>query len=84
MSRVTFALALTALLGCAATTTSTPNGSATTLGLAGGNNSNEIWVCHGNKKPKWKQVATPAADAHRRHGDRISYTHQQANSACTK
>lgn len=87
MSRLALAVALASLLGCASTTTSTPQGVSTAIGLApgaSGNSSNEVWVCHGNKKPKWKHVATPAVDAHRRHGDRISYYHQQANTACTK
>ncbi len=87
MSRLTLALVLAALLGCSATTTTTPNGTSTAIGLApgaSGNSSNEIWICHGNKKPKWKHVGRPAVDAHRRHGDRISYNHQVANSACSK
>ena len=87
MPRLTLAVALTALLGCAATTTTTPNGTSTAIGLApgaSGNSSNKIWVCHGHKKPKWKHVASPAVDAHRRHGDRISSDHQVAHSACTR
>jgi hypothetical protein len=87
MSRITLALSLVALVACSATTTTTPNGTATAIGLApgaSGNSSNEVWVCHGNKKPKWKHVASPAVDAHHRHGDRVSYEHQHAGWACTK
>ena len=87
MSRLTLAVALAALLGCAATTTSTPQGTTTAIGLAPGasdNSSSKVWVCHGHKKPKWKHVASPAVDAHRQHGDRISYTHQLAKTSCTR
>jgi hypothetical protein len=90
MSRITLALALVALVACSATTTTTPNGTSTAIGLApgapgaSGTSSSEIWVCHGNKKPKWKHVAAPAVDAHHRHGDRISYEHQRSGWACTK
>jgi hypothetical protein len=83
MSRITLALSLVALVACSTNTTSTPNGVSTALGLAPGA-SNEVWVCHGNKKPKWKHVASPAVDAHHRHGDRVSYEHQHSGWACTK
>ena len=88
MSRLTVTLSLAALLGCAATTTTTPNGTSTAIGLApgasGNASSSEVWVCHGHKKPKWKHVASPAVDAHHRHGDRVSYLHQHSGWACTQ
>lgn len=42
-----------------------------------------VWVCHGNRNPRWQRVAAPAADAHRRHGDRVSTTPRTAGDACT-
>lgn len=87
MSRLPLAIALAALVGCAATTTTTPNGTSTAIGLApgaAGSTSNEVWVCHGHNKPKWKRVAPAAVDAHHRHGDRVSHSHQVANSSCAR
>lgn len=87
MSRIALALSLVVLVACSATTTTTPNGTSTAIGLAPGAPgyaSNEVWVCHGHKKPKWKHVASPAVDAHHRHGDRISYEHQRSGWACTQ
>ena len=85
MSRLTLPLALVLLVGCSAsTTTSGRIGVAPGISGAASDSRNEIWICHGNKKPKWKQVAAPAVDAHRRHGDRVVHTPQRANTACSK
>jgi hypothetical protein len=71
------------LLGACATATTTrgnPNAAPNSAASA----SNPYYVCHGNKNPKWKRVATNAVDAHRRHGDRVVTTPQHENTACTK
>ena len=39
------------------------------------------WVCHG-KKGTWKRVGRPAADAHAKHGDRVSYAPQPVGARC--
>lgn len=44
----------------------------------------KIWACHGGKKPKWIRVATPAGDAHRRHGDRLTHSWQTKGAACQR
>jgi hypothetical protein len=41
-----------------------------------------VWACHGKKNSKWIRVAAPAADAHRRHGDRVTSVPQDAGSSC--
>jgi hypothetical protein len=41
-----------------------------------------VWVCHGGRNAKWQRVASPAADAHRRHGDTVSATPQREGQAC--
>lgn len=41
-----------------------------------------VYVCHGNKKPKWIRVAAPAAAAHRRHGDFVSTIARKESSSC--
>ncbi len=41
-----------------------------------------VWVCHGNRTPRWQRVAAPAADAHRRHGDRVSSEPQEQGAGC--
>ncbi len=41
-----------------------------------------VYVCHGNKEPKWIRVARSAADAHRRHGDRVSEEPQKEGEPC--
>lgn len=41
-----------------------------------------VWVCHGGRNAKWQRVASPAADAHRRHGDAVSATPQREGQAC--
>jgi hypothetical protein len=43
-----------------------------------------VWTCHGKKNSKWIRVAAPAADAHRRHGDRVTSVPQEAGSACRR
>ena len=44
---------------------------------------NSVWVCHGGRNPKWHRVSAAAADAHRRHGDRISDTPQPQGQRCS-
>jgi hypothetical protein len=41
-----------------------------------------VYVCHGNTNPRWLRISASAADAHRRHGDRVSEVAQRENSAC--
>jgi hypothetical protein len=41
-----------------------------------------VYVCHGNNNPRWLRISASAADAHRRHGDRVSEERQQENTAC--
>ena len=48
----------------------------------GQGNQQFVWVCHGNRNPRWQRVAAPAADAHRRHGDRVSSRQQEEGGAC--
>ncbi len=64
------------LIGCTATTTvtTTPHEPPPTTHM--------IYVCHGNKEPKWIRVAESAADAHRRHDDRVSEHPQSEGEAC--
>lgn len=86
MSRALCALALAFIAACATTGTTSPgpqSGPSASAGAAA-SAANDTWVCHGNKKPKWKKVAAPAVDAHRRHGDRVVHSTQRANTACTK
>jgi hypothetical protein len=40
---------------------------------------NHVWVCH---RGRWQEVATPAAEAHRRHGDRVSSAAHEARGGC--
>lgn len=47
-----------------------------------GEGSESVWVCHGNRNPRWQRVGAPAADAHRRHGDRVSGTPRTEGAAC--
>ena len=77
MSRLIAIAALGFLAACSATASNgTGTGVFPAAGLSASASStqNELWVCHGNKKPKWKHVAAPAVDAHRRHGDRVVNT----------
>ena len=41
--------------------------------------SDRVWVCH---QGRWQEVGAPAANAHSRHGDRVSNTVQEARAAC--
>ncbi len=43
-----------------------------------------VYVCHGNRNPRWQRVGAPAADAHRRHGDRVSDRRQVEGEACDR
>ena len=38
-----------------------------------------MWVCH---QDRWQEVGAPAADGHRRHGDRVSSTAQEERASC--
>lgn len=38
-----------------------------------------VWVCH---RGRWQEVAAPAAEAHDRHGDRVSRSAQRSREAC--
>lgn len=60
--------------GCASLTT-------TTMGQG---QQEAVWVCHGQRNPGWQKVAAPAADGHRRHGDRVSSTPQEEGAACAR
>jgi hypothetical protein len=60
------------------------NGCAATIGTVGREQQDRVWVCHGNRNPKWQRVAAAAADAHRRHGDRVSTEAQEEGAACEK
>ena len=42
-----------------------------------------VWVCHGNRNPTWQRVGAPAADAHRRHGDRVTSEPQESGASCS-
>ena len=73
------------LLGACATTATTPSaGNPSAAPGSAASSANPYYVCHGNKKPKWKRVAESALAAHRRHGDRVVSTPQRENTACTK
>ncbi len=41
--------------------------------------ADRVWVCH---RGRWQEVAAPAADAHRRHGDRVSSAAHRARAGC--
>lgn len=43
-----------------------------------------VWVCHGKKNPRWMKVAAPAAEGHRRHGDRISTRPREEGAPCRR
>ena len=60
------------------------NGCAATIGAAGREQQSRVWVCHGNRNSTWQRVAAAAADAHRRHGDRVSTEAQEQGTACEK
>ena len=47
-----------------------------------GQGEESVWVCHGSRNPRWQRVAAPAADAHRRHGDRVSTAPRTEGNAC--
>ena len=49
---------------------------------AGDEGGEYVWVCHGNRNPRWQRVGAPAADAHRRHGDRVSRSPQEEGAPC--
>ncbi len=60
------------------------SGCAATIGTVGREQQARVWVCHGNRNPRWQRVSAAAADAHRRHGDRISTEAQEEGTACEK
>ena len=41
--------------------------------------ADRVWVCH---QGRWQEVGAPAANAHSRHGDRVSSTTQEARASC--
>jgi len=41
--------------------------------------SDRVWVCH---QGRWQEVASPAANGHSRHGDRVSTTPREARASC--
>ena len=41
--------------------------------------TDRVWVCH---QGRWQEVAAPAADAHSRHGDRVSTAAREARASC--
>jgi hypothetical protein len=61
--------------GCSACATATPKQDPT---------PGVVYVCHGNNNPRWLRISASAADAHRRHGDRVSEAPQRENSACSQ
>ena len=58
------------------------SGCSTAVQRAGQSDTDFVWVCHGNRNPRWQRVAAPAADGHRRHGDRVSTRAQENGAAC--
>lgn len=57
-------------------------GCATKVGTMGQGAQDAVWVCHGNRNPRWQKVAAPAARGHQQHGDKVSTTPQQEGAAC--
>jgi hypothetical protein len=49
-----------------------------------GQGSDVVYVCHGNRNPRWLRVSASAADAHRGHGDRVSEEPQEEGGACER
>lgn len=41
--------------------------------------ADRVWVCH---QGRWQEVASPAAAAHSRHGDRVSTAPREARASC--
>ncbi len=58
------------------------SGCAAAISTVGQGQQERVWVCHGNRNPRWQRVAAPAADAHRRHGDRVSTEAHEEGTAC--
>jgi hypothetical protein len=58
------------------------SGCTAAVQTAGQSDTAFVWVCHGNRNPQWQRVAAPAADGHRRHGDRVSTRPQENGTAC--
>jgi len=54
------------------------------VGAKGQGAQQAVWVCHGNRNPRWQKVAAPAADAHRRHGDAVSTSPRREGAACER
>ena len=61
-----------------------PSGILGVTGSSSSTSSNERWVCHGGRRPKWKKVALPAVAAHRRHGDTVVDSPRRVNTACIR
>ncbi len=51
------------------------------VGVGGGreDGTGKVFVCH---RGSWQEVGAPAADAHARHGDRVSRVVQEARASC--
>ena len=43
-----------------------------------------VYVCHGDREPRWLRISASAADAHRDHGDRVSEAPQREKSPCSQ
>jgi hypothetical protein len=41
--------------------------------------ADRVWVCH---QGRWQEVGSPAAGAHRRHGDPVSTAPREARASC--
>jgi len=41
--------------------------------------ADRVWVCH---RGRWQEVGAPAADAHGRHGDRVSTARRPERGSC--
>ena len=49
------------------------------VAIVGAEGSDRVWVCH---RGRWQEVAAPAADAHGRHGDRVSTAPRRDRESC--
>jgi hypothetical protein len=57
---------------------------AARVGAKGQGAQQAVWVCHGNRNPRWQKVAAPAANGHRRHGDPVSTSPRRDGAACER
>ena len=49
------------------------------VAIASAEGSDRVWVCH---RGRWQEVGAPAADAHGRHGDRVSTAPRPDRGSC--